>query len=184
MEGSVANNWDESNVTCFFGCRESKYLEDICTMKGATVKKLFCSIFESRVWLAFSQKINFNSHSLDVFRPKVPHFYEYLTKKIPWIFGQTDSKGFNQNWAKSRPLLPVIKNILYFCEMTQLILLTQMFSQLVIESNIDKKQIKSGFEEAEIQHINSAARHICFLSPHLHFPPTPFFAQCAPPRLM
>ena len=49
VEGSVANNWDESNVTCFFGCRESKYLEDICTMKGATVKMMFCSIFKSRV---------------------------------------------------------------------------------------------------------------------------------------
>ena len=65
--------------------------------------------------------------------------------------------------------------------MTQLILLTQMFSQLVMESNIGKKQIKSGFEEAEIQHINSAARHICFLSPHLHFPPTPFLLNALRP---
>ena len=59
---------------------------------------------------------------------------------------------------------------------------TQKFSHTVIESNIGKKQIKSGFEEAEIQHINSAARHICFLSPHLHFPPTPFLPRlCSAP---
>ena len=44
-----------------------------------------------------------------------------------------------------------------------------------------KKQIKKGFEEAEIQHINSPTRHICFLCRHLHFRrPFPLFLRALP----
>ena len=40
VEGSVANNWDESKFTWFCGSREPKYLEVTSIMKRATDKKV------------------------------------------------------------------------------------------------------------------------------------------------
>ena len=48
MEGCASNIWDELNVMWFFGFSEWKYLGDICTMKGATVKKVVLKSFEEQ----------------------------------------------------------------------------------------------------------------------------------------
>ena len=40
--------WDELNVMWLFGFSEWKYLGDICTMKGATVKKVVLKSFEEQ----------------------------------------------------------------------------------------------------------------------------------------
>ena len=40
VEGSVANYWDELNITWFCGSRESNYLEVTSIMKRATDKKV------------------------------------------------------------------------------------------------------------------------------------------------
>ena len=48
MEGCVSNIWDELNVSLFSGFSEWKYLGDICTMKGATVKKVVLKSFEEQ----------------------------------------------------------------------------------------------------------------------------------------
>ena len=48
MEGCASNIWDELNVSLFSGFSEWKYLGDICTRKGATVKKVVLKSFEEQ----------------------------------------------------------------------------------------------------------------------------------------
>ena len=45
VEGCASNIWDELNVRRFFGFSELKYLGDICTMNGATDKKVVLKSF-------------------------------------------------------------------------------------------------------------------------------------------
>ena len=48
VEGCASNIWDELNVMWFYGFSEWKYLGDICTIKGATDKKVFFKSFEEQ----------------------------------------------------------------------------------------------------------------------------------------
>ena len=48
VERCVLNIWDELNVMWACGSCEWKYLGDICTMKGATVKKVILKSFQEQ----------------------------------------------------------------------------------------------------------------------------------------
>ena len=79
MEGCASNIWDELNVMWFFGFSEWKYLGDICTMKGATVKKVVLKSFEEQglICLCAKFQLSLNDSSF------------YLL--------YADLSGFNQN---------------------------------------------------------------------------------------
>ena len=65
VEGCASNIWDELNVRCFYGFSELKYLGDICTMNGATVKMVVLKSFEEKGLIGLCAK--FQLHLCHVF---------------------------------------------------------------------------------------------------------------------
>ena len=61
--------WDELNVMWFCGFSEWKYLGDICTMKGATVQKVFLKTFEGQGLSGLCAKFQLAQPPLHVFCP-------------------------------------------------------------------------------------------------------------------
>ena len=53
----------------FFGLGEKKYLGDICTMKGATVKKVVLKSFEEQGLISLSANLQLSQPPLYVFHP-------------------------------------------------------------------------------------------------------------------
>ena len=69
MEGCTSNIWDELNVSLFSGFSGWKYLGDICTMKGATVKKVALKSFEEQGLISLSANLQLSQPPLYVFHP-------------------------------------------------------------------------------------------------------------------
>ena len=70
--------WNVSNFMWFCGSCEWKYLWDICTMNGATVK----SLLKRRVWLASVQNVNFHQSPRSCFSLLTTTFFTNLGRKL------------------------------------------------------------------------------------------------------
>ena len=79
VKGCFLNIRDELNATWSSSSCEWKYLGDICTK---TDKKVFWSLSESRVWLAYVRNFNFIRQLIYVFRLWVSHFLTNIWRNI------------------------------------------------------------------------------------------------------
>ena len=113
MEGCALIIWDELNFMRFCGFREWKYLGDICTLKGATDKKVVLKSFEEKGLIGLCAKFQLFQSCASCFLPIAATFLTKIGRKY---FPLNLWAVFPLSQTASYGLIKIEQNLgLYFC---------------------------------------------------------------------